>query len=119
MVYGPWTTLEETCHAREWLAMMVFAGRSQGKHIFPISAALPNEIITVPSLFIIKAQATFRMTFYAHRLTIDPTHLPRSPSTDILFCVIYCHSKVFMVQATRLYNLICGLGNTCGLFLGT
>jgi hypothetical protein len=34
-------------------------------------------------------------------------------------CVIYCHSKVFMVQATRLYNLICGLGNTCGLFRGT
>jgi hypothetical protein len=26
MVYGPWTTLEEACHAREWLAMMVFAG---------------------------------------------------------------------------------------------
>jgi hypothetical protein len=23
-------------------------------------------------------------------------------------CVIYCHSKFFMVQATRLYNLICG-----------
>jgi hypothetical protein len=22
-------------------------------------------------------------------------------------CVIYCYSKVFMVQATRLYNLIC------------
>ncbi len=22
-------------------------------------------------------------------------------------CVIYCHSKVFMVQATRLCNLIC------------
>jgi hypothetical protein len=34
-------------------------------------------------------------------------------------CVIYCHSKVFMVQATRLCNLICGLGNTCGLFRGT
>jgi len=25
------------------------------------------------------------------------------------FCVIYCHSKVFMVQATRLFNLICSL----------
>ncbi len=25
-------------------------------------------------------------------------------------CVIYCHSKVFMVQATRLCNLICSLG---------
>jgi hypothetical protein len=72
MVYGPWTTLEEASHAREWLAMMVFEGRSQGKHIFPISAALPNEIITVPSLFSIKAQATFRMAFYAHRLTIGP-----------------------------------------------
>jgi hypothetical protein len=24
-------------------------------------------------------------------------------------CVIYCHSKVFMVQATRLCNLICNL----------
>jgi hypothetical protein len=34
-------------------------------------------------------------------------------------CVIYCHSKVFMVQATRLYNLICILGDTCGLFRGT
>jgi hypothetical protein len=36
-----------------------------------------------------------------------------------LVCVIYCHSKVFMVQATRLCNLICDLGNTWGLFLGT
>ncbi len=36
-----------------------------------------------------------------------------------LCCVIYCHSKVFMVQATRLYNLVCNLGNTCGLFRGT
>ncbi len=27
--------------------------------------------------------------------------------------------KVFMVQTTRLCNLICGLGNTCGLFHGT
>ena len=36
------------------------------------------------------------------------------------WCVmIYCHSKVFMVQATRLCNLMCGLGNTCGLFRGT
>ena len=34
-------------------------------------------------------------------------------------CAIYFHSKVFMVQATRLWNLICGLGNTCGLFRGT
>jgi len=25
--------------------------------------------------------------------------------------VIYCHSKVFMVQATRLSNLICNLGD--------
>jgi hypothetical protein len=38
---------------------------------------------------------------------------------DHCCCVIYCHSKVFMVQATRLCNLICGLGNTCGLFRGT
>ena len=37
----------------------------------------------------------------------------------LFLCVIYCHSKVFMVQATRLCNLICGLGNTCGLFRGT
>jgi hypothetical protein len=29
-------------------------------------------------------------------------------------CVIYCHSKVFMVQATRLYSLICNLVDTCG-----
>jgi hypothetical protein len=33
--------------------------------------------------------------------------------------VIDCHSKVFMVQATRLCNLICNPGNTCGLFRGT
>jgi hypothetical protein len=84
MGYGPWTTLEEATHTREWLAMLVFAGRSQGKHIFPISAALPNEIITFPSIFSTKAQATFRMVFYAHRLTMGPTHLHRSPSADIL-----------------------------------
>ena len=84
MVYGPWTTLEEACHARKWLAMIVFAGRSQGNHIFPISAALPNEIITFPSLFSTEAQATFRMAFHVHRLTIGPTHLHRSPSADIL-----------------------------------
>ena len=30
--------------------------------------------------------------------------------------MIYCHSKVFMVQATRLYSLICNLVDTCGLF---
>jgi hypothetical protein len=34
-------------------------------------------------------------------------------------CVIYCHSKVIMVQPTRLFNLIYNLGNTCGLFRGT
>ncbi len=27
-------------------------------------------------------------------------------------CVIYCHSKVFMVQGTRLYNPICNLVDT-------
>jgi hypothetical protein len=84
MVYGPWTTLEEACHAREWLAMMVFAGRSQEEHIFPISASLPNETITIPSLFSTKAQATFRMAFNAHRLMIGPTHLHRSPLADTL-----------------------------------
>ena len=31
-------------------------------------------------------------------------------------CVIYCHSKVFMVQGTRLYNLLCYLVDTCGQF---
>ena len=30
--------------------------------------------------------------------------------------MIYFHSKVFMVQATRLYSLICNLVDTCGLF---
>jgi hypothetical protein len=40
-------------------------------------------------------------------------------TSPLIYCVIYCHSKVFMVQATRLCNLICGLGNTCGLFRGT
>ncbi len=39
-------------------------------------------------------------------------HWLRSSTT---VCVIYCHSKVFMVQATRLCNLICNLGNTCGM----
>jgi len=27
----------------------------------------------------------------------------------VIICVIYCHSKVFMVQGTRLFNLICSL----------
>ncbi len=31
------------------------------------------------------------------------------PGLRVYYCVIYCHSKVFMVQATRLCNLICGL----------
>ena len=83
MVYGPWTTLEDACHAREWLAMLVFAGRSQGKHIFPICITLPNEVLSFPSLFNTEAQATFRMIFHAHRRTIRPTHMHRPPSAEI------------------------------------
>jgi hypothetical protein len=39
--------------------------------------------------------------------SIEPSGYYRQQSLGV--CVIYCHSKVFMVQATRLCNLICGL----------
>ncbi len=57
---------------------------------------------------------------YPH-FRIHQVHPPQHfvPWVSPTLCVIYCHSKVFMVQATRLCNLICGLGNTCGLFRGT
>ena len=34
----------------------------------------------------------------------------------VMCCVMYCHSKVFVVQGTRLYNLLWYLVDTCGQF---
>ena len=44
------------------------------------------------------------------------THTCRNSFEKSRGGMIYCHSKVFMVQATRLYSLICNLVDTCGLF---
>jgi hypothetical protein len=43
----------------------------------------------------------------------------RKYSISIGLCDLLPFKVVFMVQATRLCNLICGLGNTCGLSRGT
>jgi hypothetical protein len=61
----------------------LFTGRIQKRKIFPIRASIPNEVITVPSLFDSESQAKLRMIFYAHRWTIRPTHIRESPSQEI------------------------------------
>ncbi len=38
---------------------------------------------------------------------------------DLFVCDLLSFKSFFMVQATSLYNLICILGDTCGLFRGT
>jgi hypothetical protein len=82
--YGPWTTLEEACHTREWLAMILFAGRTNERKIFPLRVSIPNDIITVPSLFDDESQRKLRLIFYTHRLTIRQSHIREPPSQDIL-----------------------------------
>ena len=63
--------------------MILFTGRIQEWQIFPIRVQIPNEVITVPSLFDNESQTT-RMIFYTHRWTIRPPHILESPSAEIL-----------------------------------
>jgi hypothetical protein len=52
-VCGPWTTLEETCHTREWLAMILFAGRIHKRKIFPLRISIPNGTIMKKNIIMV------------------------------------------------------------------
>jgi hypothetical protein len=57
----------------------------------------------------------FRLFFYSAANKLVLKKCTAGQNDDFVpysCCVIYCHSKVFTVQATRLYSLICSLVDT-------
>ena len=113
-------------------------GKSQKKHPEPTTGPRgPDRPTTTQSSQMIpkwkrtrkktrkRTRAKCKKVTYVQQLTQDglggevvkPSFsTPGNCGRPFCCCVIYCHSKVFMVQATRLYSLICNLVDTCGLF---